>query len=598
MPTDGASGAHISTKAAGGASVARDEHGVVAALLRTSCALAAELDFDRLVQTLTDEATALCRAQFGAFFYNVSAESGASYMLYTISGVDRAAFAKFPMPRKTAIFAPTFEGRRVVRFDDVTQDPSYGKNEPYRGMPPGHLPVRSYLAVPVISRSGETIGGLFFGHPEAGVFRADDEELLVAVAAQAAVALEHARLYRDVKDAHSLESRRAELAQDISATLNADDALDARLQRCCEALVEHAGAAFVRVWEHDDGGGSLQLKASAGMYTHLDGAHSSIVIGQHKIGQIAAEKQPHVTNDVLSDPRISDKDWAAREGIVAFAGYPLLVEGRLVGVLAMFRKQPFGASALKLLGGVAGQIAMAMERHRAHEARERFRRLFLGMLGHDLRNPLGAIAISAQMLERAADMPAHADASIQRIRRSSDRMARMVQQLLEFARVRSLDSGGIPVDRRPGDLSDICREVVEELRISHPTQQIEERYEGDCSGDWDADRMAQMFSNLIENALHHGDPERPVRVSLWRRAGLVCGEVHNQGEPISETALDGLFDPFRRAQAARTAKTKGLGLGLFITHQIVLAHGGTLFVLSSEESGTTFRLSVPVKDTR
>jgi signal transduction histidine kinase len=172
-------------------------------------------------------------------------------------------------------------------------------------------------------------------------------------------------------------------------------------------------------------------------------------------------------------------------------------------------------------------------------------------------------------------------------------MTRMVQQLLEFARVDSRESIGIPVERRPGDLAAICREVVEELRTSHQDRNVVEKYEGDCRGLWDVDRMAQVFSNLVENALNHGDPETPIQVSVWRRDGLVCAEVHNEGDPIPQAALDGLFDPFRRTQAARTAKTQGLGLGLFITHQIILAHRGTLFVLSSEGKGTTFRLSLP-----
>jgi len=136
-------------------------------LNRIGAVLGSELDLAKLVQLLTDEATALCGAQFGAFFYNVTNESGESYMLYTISGVPREEFSKFPMPRNTAVFAPTFKGEGVVRSDDITKDPRYGKSAPYYGMPKGHLPVKSYLAVPVISRAGPVIGGLFFGHPEA-----------------------------------------------------------------------------------------------------------------------------------------------------------------------------------------------------------------------------------------------------------------------------------------------------------------------------------------------------------------------------------------------------------------------------------------------
>lgn len=164
-------------------------------LRRTGELLIAELDLQKLVQIVTDEATALCGAEFGSFFYNVLDERGESYVLYTLSGVPREAFSRFPMPRNTHIFSPTFSGTGVVRSDDITQDPRYGKNPPYNGMPHGHLPVRSYLAVPVIARSGEVIGGLFFGHSQTGVFTNRKEKTLVALAAQAALAMDNARLF-------------------------------------------------------------------------------------------------------------------------------------------------------------------------------------------------------------------------------------------------------------------------------------------------------------------------------------------------------------------------------------------------------------------
>ena len=133
--------------------------------------ISAELDLHNTVQAVTNAATQLTGARFGSFFYNVLNEEGASYMLYTLAGVPREAFAHFPMPRATDLFGPTFRGEGVVRIDDVKQDPRYGKNSPYYGMPEGHLPVISYLAVPVVSRSGEVMGGLFFGHPEPGYLR-------------------------------------------------------------------------------------------------------------------------------------------------------------------------------------------------------------------------------------------------------------------------------------------------------------------------------------------------------------------------------------------------------------------------------------------
>lgn len=165
--------------------------------------ISAELDLHNTVQAVTNAATELTGARFGSFFYNVLNEDGASYLLYTIAGVPREAFQHFPMPRTTDLFGPTFRGEGILRIDDVKLDPRYGKHSPYYGMPEGHLPVTSYLAVPVISRSGEVLGGLFFGHPEPGVFTERDEMTVFGLASQAAIAMDNARLYEAAKKART-----------------------------------------------------------------------------------------------------------------------------------------------------------------------------------------------------------------------------------------------------------------------------------------------------------------------------------------------------------------------------------------------------------
>lgn len=167
------------------------------ALHRVGQAISRRLELQEIVQLATDAARELTPAQFGAFFYNVLSDAGEAYMLYTLSGVERSVFERFPMPRNTDIFAPTFNGEGIVRIDDVRQDARYGRSAPYNGMPDGHLPVRSYLAVPVMTSDGEVVGGLFFGHPEPGMFTAEDEHMVAGIAAQSAIAIENARLYQE-----------------------------------------------------------------------------------------------------------------------------------------------------------------------------------------------------------------------------------------------------------------------------------------------------------------------------------------------------------------------------------------------------------------
>lgn len=163
--------------------------------------ISAELDQKKLVQAVTDAATELTGAEFGAFFYNVLNEKGSMMMLYALSGVPKEAFAHFPMPRATDIFGPTFLGQGTIRLNDVKESPNYGKNSPYKGMPHGHLPVSSYLAVSVVSRSGEVIGGLFFGHSERGVFTERHESIVEGLAAQTAIAMDNATLYEKAQKA-------------------------------------------------------------------------------------------------------------------------------------------------------------------------------------------------------------------------------------------------------------------------------------------------------------------------------------------------------------------------------------------------------------
>jgi len=172
------------------------------------------------VQSLTDAATELSGAQFGAFFYNVLDERGASFMLYTISGVPRSHFENFPMPRATALFGPTFRGEGVVRISDVHNDERFAKNSPYFGMPADHLPVASYLAVPVISRSGEVLGGLFFGHEKSGVFNERAEQIVVGLAGQAAIAIDNARLFESAERARHAAEKANRLKDEFLATVS------------------------------------------------------------------------------------------------------------------------------------------------------------------------------------------------------------------------------------------------------------------------------------------------------------------------------------------------------------------------------------------
>lgn len=221
-----------------------------------------------------------------------------------------------------------------------------------------------------------------------------------------------------------------------------------------------------------------------------------------------------------------------------------------------------------------------------------FRDQFIGILGHDLRNPLGAIRMSVDHLLRQELKEGQARI-VRRIATSADRMSRMIADVLDFTRSRF--GGGIPVEPKPIDLHHVISDAVDELQVAHADRDIRFQAEGSGLGEWDPDRLAQVVSNLVGNALQHGSEDSPVHVRVREDGADVLLEVTNFGNPIAPELLPVLFEPFRGA-ATRKPGTKGLGLGLWIVRKIVQAHGGSVQVSSTEDRGTTFTVRWPRRD--
>jgi signal transduction histidine kinase len=275
----------------------------------------------------------------------------------------------------------------------------------------------------------------------------------------------------------------------------------------------------------------------------------------------------------------------------ARAGEGARVEGLQAGADDYLVK-PFPAR--ELVARVEGTVRLARERaERERLLRERidFEQQLIGIVSHDLRNPLAAITMSAATLLRRPDLEERQRRPLGRIFTSAERAIRMIRDLLDFTQVRL--GGGLPVKAQPFDLHALTRQVVEELQISHPERVLHVEAEGDGNGVWDPDRLAQALGNFLSNALHYSPPETPVRVRTRGLADAVLLEVHNSGAPIPPETLPRLFQPMQRGTAGSGPSDSSVGLGLYIVKSIVDAHGGTIEVTSTAEAGTTFSVTLP-----
>ena len=236
--------------------------------------------------------------------------------------------------------------------------------------------------------------------------------------------------------------------------------------------------------------------------------------------------------------------------------------------------------------------ALAESTSRFTQDLEHSKEMFLAMLGHDLRTPLGAIIGSAHIMVNTKDLPEMALKRAFLILNSSQRMNELVGDLLDFTRSRL--GRGIPIVRADMDIARVCRQTVEEIAALHPQRVVNFDATGEVQGQWDRARISQAFSNVIGNAVQHGSDTTPIDVVVRGGADDVEVAVTNRGDVIPTSELDKIFNPLHRIEGDKpVAPRENLGLGLYITDRIVAAHGGTIGVESSDEHGTTFTIRLP-----
>jgi PAS domain S-box-containing protein len=533
--------------------------------------LAAELDLGRLVQVVTDASTRLTEAEFGAFFYNVANAEGESYSLYTLSGAPREAFAGFPMPRNTAIFGPTFRGEGTVRIADVQKDPRYGKLAPHHGMPPGHLPVRSYLAAPVVSRSGEVLGGLFFGHSEAGRFTEDHEHLLRGIAQYAAIALDNARLYERARVGELANARLAAIIQ------SSDDAI---VSKDLNGIVQswNPGATRMFGFTAEEMIGSSITKLFPPDRTDEETA----ILARLRRG----ERVDHFeTVRRTKDGRLLD---------VSVSISPIRdATGQVVGASKVARD----ITERKRAESEREQLLSAERAARAEaERHSRMKDEFLATLGHELRTPLNAVLGWASLLKGHEPDPEAIAHGLEVIERNARLQAQLIEDLLDMSRI---VSGKLRLSVQQVELPSVIHSALESVRPASEAkgvrlQHVMDARAGSVSGD--PARLQQVVWNLLSNAVKFTPRGGRVQVVLQRVNSHVELSVSDTGEGIAPEFLPLVFERFRQADASTTRQHGGLGLGLAIVKHLVELHGGTVAARSpGPGQGATFTVMLPIR---
>jgi K+-sensing histidine kinase KdpD len=473
------------------------------------------------------------------------------------------------------------------------------------------------IALPLLVK-GRVLGAIGLSFAQERTFNEDDRALFSAVAHASAQAIDRARLY---EEEHLANERLRAAAARLQVLSEATDAFSAA-NRDLPALFDAIATQVVR---HQGDSSLLSMLSEEGPFLkiaslrHVDPAIQErmsqqlaplpVRVGEGFTGQVAQTGQslfiPVVSPEALGS-RAPEHITTARVHfpIHSLIVVPLRVQGRIIGTLATSRatpERPFTEEDVRLMEELADKAALSIENARLFQQQQRdqeelrrrteFEQQLIGIVSHDLRNPLGAITMAAGLLQVSPGLNERQLKAAHRIASSCNRATRLIRDFLDFTQARL--GSGIPLNRRPMDLHDVTRHVVDEVRQAHPTREVQLEASGEGHGQWDPDRISQVLTNLVGNALAYSPAHTPVRVSTSSEPGFAVLQVHNQGTPISPELLPRLFEPLTRGAPTEGQHSRSIGLGLYIVREILRGHGGSVEVSSSEQEGTTFTVRLP-----
>ncbi|RYZ41941.1 MAG: response regulator [Myxococcaceae bacterium] len=393
-------------------------------------------------------------------------------------------------------------------------------------------------------------------------------------AREAAEALEQTR--RHLTD----EQARRDLAENaLQEVLDAE----ARAWRSDQRFRLAARATRDAIWEWDQQTDSLDWSSSD---PTLLGPLESLRVPRRDwwLERIHPEDLPKVRKSFREAIEGAEETWQSAHRFLGATGAWLDVEERAFIVRDDRRRAVQVVGALK-------DVTERKRLEQEHRQRSDFERQLIGIVSHDLRNPLATVLLSANLMLRRDGLDPNQQKQVRRIVTSTERAVRLIRDLLDFTQVRH---GSLTLHRRDMDFHAMVAAAVEEAQAAFPSRTITLFRDGDGIGQWDSDRMAQVVGNLLGNALAYGDPETPIQVRSHVREHEAMLEVHNAGLPIPANVLPRLFEPMERGAAHQEIRVdRSIGLGLFIVRQMVRAHGGTVTARSSPAAGTTFTVVLP-----
>ena len=517
------------------------------------------IQLDKAARCIVEAGLRLVQADFGAFFYHAADDHGEQRMYYALAGEAQETFAKFPIPGHTALFGPVFKGASVIRSDDVLQDPRYGQSGPHFGMPPEHIPVRSYLGAPVRTLKGEVLGGLVFGHRKPGAFNKRTEQTVTCVAELGALALENSKLLRAVTNS----------------------------ERRCKALIENSTDGIVVI------DASSIIRYASPSVTAIEGRTPEDLVGTDVMEFVHPDDIPALREFfqlVLDKPgqhlthaaRRQHKDghWLRLEGTVT----NLLHDPAVHGIVANYRD--------------------VTERRRNQEALMRSQKMealgtLAGGIAHDFNNLLLAITGNATLAKTDLSPDHPVQRSLSEITKASRRATDLVGRILAFSRQQE-------PKREVLALPTVIQDALQLLRATLPAMiDIDATF---CPGTpavyVDGSQIHQVMMNLVTNAAHAiGAHPGEIKIStnaadidehFGRSLGLAPGhyahvEVSDTGVGMSRSTIARIFDPFFTTKPAG----QGTGLGLSVVHGIVNAHHGAIVVYSEPGKGSVFHVYLP-----